>query len=525
MIHPFAIVGAGAAGTFAALALRAQRPLVLDVGIGPRAGLPDVQDLSQARRSADPFGFLIGEQFESLHNIESAELTPKVKSPFMRYVVQPPQSQAALQSVGCRPIASYATGGLANAWGAQVYRFNDADLKGFPIKSGELTAYYDLVEREIGVSGDKDDLSDFHGQQDLLPPLALGTLARDLLARYERKRSSFRRRGVVLGRPRLAVLSVAHRGRAPYKYDNLEFFQPRTPGIYSPVYTLDSLIADHAVDYRPGWLVERYHEHPDCVELFAVSERTGERTSFKARTALLCLGALNTGGLVLRARNDVVTRLPVVENPMSMAPLLSLRHIGSTCDQGVHSGQLNLVCNEPKTGEYVIGMLYALDGLLRSDLLYEFPLDARGCLSAARYVLPAMMMLQVFHAGRVRAENCVRLDPSGALVVEFQPHGYTSVEHRIMRAFRSVGYLSHSRLLRRATPGGSVHYGGTLPMKETPGAPYSTDRDGLLFGSRRVFIADSATFPALPAKNLTLTIMSNAMRVAEAALRRQVESS
>jgi choline dehydrogenase-like flavoprotein len=164
-------------------------------------------------------------------------------------------------------------------------------------------------------------------------------------------------------------------------------------------------------------------------------------------------------------------------------------------------------------------MVYSLDGLLRSDLLYEFPLDARGCLSAARFALPAMMMLQVFHAGRPRPGNHIRLDASGALTVEFQPHDSPTVERKILSAFRSVGYLSHSRLVRRATPGGSVHYGGTLPMSKEPTNKYSTDRNGLLSGSRRVFIADAASFPELPAKNLTLTIMSNALRVANAASR------
>jgi choline dehydrogenase-like flavoprotein len=204
-----------------------------------------------------------------------------------------------------------------------------------------------------------------------------------------------------------------------------------------------------------------------------------------------------------------------------MAPLISPRHLGAPFDRGAHSGQLNLVCRDHDAGAYVVGMVYSLDGLLRSDLMFEFPLDARGCLTAARYALPAMMMLQVFHAGVPRPQNHVRLDSSGALVVEFQPHEFNDAERRIIRAFRSVGFLSHSRLLRRAAPGGSVHYGGTLPMRDHPDGRYTTDRDGLLSGSRRVFIGDSASFPTLPAKNLTLTIMSNAMRVAQAALRRQ----
>lgn len=457
---------------------------------------------------------LIGEHFESLHNIENEALTPKLKAPLLRYVIRPPEGENPIRCEGCTIVASYAAGGLANAWGAQVYRFDDRDLAGYPLKAQDLSTYYDDVEREIGISGVEDDLARFHGSQHLLPPLDLGRVARDLLGRYEGKRAAFHRRGVFMGRPRLAVLSTDYRGRAAYGYDSMEFFRPQTAGIYTPVCTLDSLIRENAVDYRPGWLVERFQEHEDRVEVFAVSIGGDERAVFQARALVLCLGALNTAKLVLRSADDQKARLPVVENPMSMCPVISIRHIGCANDDRSHSAQLNLICEVPETGDRIVAMLYSLEGLLRSDILPEFPLDARGCLSAARAILPATMVLQVFRAGRVDPGNHVGIDGSGRLVVEFRAHTVDDAEKRILGALRRIGYLGHSRFIRRPIPGGSIHYAGTLPMRATPSRPYETDPSGRLHGSRRVHIGDSATFPALPAKNLTLTIMSNAARVA-----------
>jgi choline dehydrogenase-like flavoprotein len=159
-------------------------------------------------------------------------------------------------------------------------------------------------------------------------------------------------------------------------------------------------------------------------------------------------------------------------------------------------------------------MVYSLDGMLRSDLLQQFPLDAAGCLTAGRYLLPAVMLLQIFRRGRPRPENHVRLGHDGGLVVNFQAHQFSDVERGIIAALRSIGFLSHPRLVRRSAPGGSIHFAGTLPMRARPETAYQTDRDGRLFGTGRIFIGDSATFPTLPARNLTLTIMSNAMRVA-----------
>jgi choline dehydrogenase-like flavoprotein len=54
-------------------------------------------------------------------------------------------------------------------------------------------------------------------------------------------------------------------------------------------------------------------------------------------------------------------------------------------------------------------------------------------------------------------------------------------------------------------------------MRQTPGE-YETHPDGRLQGTRNVHIVDGACFSALPSKNLTFTIMANAMRIARGLL-------
>ena len=61
--------------------------------------------------------------------------------------------------------------------------------------------------------------------------------------------------------------------------------------------------------------------------------------------------------------------------------------------------------------------------------------------------------------------------------------------------------------------GSSVHYAGTLPMTDRP-EPHTCDRAGRVRGFRNLVIADGATFPSLPATNLTFTLMANASRIA-----------
>ena len=71
--------------------------------------------------------------------------------------------------------------------------------------------------------------------------------------------------------------------------------------------------------------------------------------------------------------------------------------------------------------------------------------------------------------------------------------------------------MSHTRPM-----GASVHYAGTLPMSREA-RPWTTDEYGRSREFDNVWFVDGATFPSLPAKNVTFTLMANAVRIATCA--------
>src|SRR3970282_911010 len=83
------VVGSGPAGTFAAYALRNKNVLVLDVGFRPPVS-DDLDDniFRLRREKTDLFQPLIGENFESLHNIYNKKISLKLKAPYMSYITQ-----------------------------------------------------------------------------------------------------------------------------------------------------------------------------------------------------------------------------------------------------------------------------------------------------------------------------------------------------------------------------------------------------------------------------------------------------
>jgi choline dehydrogenase-like flavoprotein len=509
------VVGSGPAATFAAVGLRGRRVLMLDVGFD--ASPTDIlhgnlYDLKETH--GDLFEPLIGRRFESLHNLHQPFISLKLKSPFMSFIVRDARELTPVAGDRFGGVVSLARGGLANAWGAGVFRYTARDLVGFPIEAVDLAPSFDEVAARIGVSGiNGDDLEPyFERDRHLQPPIRLSSIFADLLRRYERSKADFQQARVAVGRSRLAVLTQPMSGRAPYAYDNLDFFRPHDPGIYSPAYTVSELVASGEIEYRGRHLAQRYTDRGDCIELEARNLETGDREMFRSRALCIGAGALNTTRIVLASAGDHETELPLLDNPMACIPLIDVRRIGAALEtRDTSLAQLNVVA-EDDDGQLAQGSLYGTTGPLRSDFLFELPWSARDNRVLARYVVPATAFLMLFYARDPDSSSGMRLRPTGELDVRLRPESPHPLEERLIRLFRRIGFFSHRVMIQRPAMGSALHFAGSLPMREQPGR-YQTDRDGRLAGTSAVYIVDGACLPRLPAKNATFMIMANALRI------------
>jgi choline dehydrogenase-like flavoprotein len=510
------IVGSGAAGTFAAYALRGKGVLVLDVGHTPPAGALEGNFYDLRRARSDLFEEWIGPGFESLHNVFHPYLTPKLKAPRMKFVVQDAARLSPVKSRGFDAVMSFAAGGLANAWGAGLYRCADRDLDGFPIGPGDLDPYYDAITEKIGISGGDDDLGPFFGPaRGLQPPLRLDGNGEKFLRRYRNRRESLNRGGLFVGRPRLAVLTREHDGRAAYGYDALEFFRPNDGAVYTPAFTLKQMIERGEIAYRPGVLVERYREDGDGIVVTARELASGETLEFSAGRLILAAGALNTAKIVLKSNDDCAAKLPLLDNAVSYVPLIDPTRVGAALEREFYAAaMLNAIYSGPLYPSPIQMTLYGVAGVLRSDFLFDFPLSARGAIAAAKYLTPALIVAQLFYPDRPTPANYLRLTPAGELELAYEPKRLGALEAHLLKLFRRLGYFGAARLCKFLAPGSSFHYAGALPMKAAPSGRYETGTNGRLAGTRGVYVADAANFSALPSKNHTFTMMANAMRIA-----------
>jgi hypothetical protein len=75
--------------------------------------------------------------------------------------------------------------------------------------------------------------------------------------------------------------------------------------------------------------------------------------------------------------------------------------------------------------------------------------------------------------------------------------------------------LPLSPFLKVMKPGKSYHYGGTFPMKASPGQ-FESDRLGRPAGFSRVHAVDASVLPSIAATTIVFTAMANAHRIGSA---------
>lgn len=516
------IVGSGAAATAAALALvqAGHRPVMLDVGHVDESAAPRVEgNLYSYRAQHDSFDLHIGADYRGLAGVLSDEPTvAKLNAPAMAFVTRDAARLGPLSQTEFQAIQSFALGGLGNAWGAGLYRWINADLQDFPIRLAELTPHFDTLTREIGISGADDDLTEFFGDPAALqPPLELSHNARRVALTYRRRRRGLRARGIALGRPRLGVLTAPKEQRPACDYSNLEFWQAQ-PYLYTPAVTLRRLIDAGQIDYRPGLLVQRWQEGADGVTVFAGDVRSGETVQVSGQRLLLAAGAINTARIALQSAGDTAARLPLLENPVVQIPVVLPASLGRRLDTHAFGlVQLNLVWESAAYQTILQGSLLELTAPLRAEFFGRFPLAARANLALIRHLLPAMLMLQLYFPAWVQPPSRLGLLADGRLRIEGQPFPAQPARLApLLSALRSLGLWTHPALIQQPVTGHAIHYAGTLPMRAAPG-PYQCYPSGRLHGAERVYIADSASFSNLSAKNMSLGMMANAMRIAAGA--------
>lgn len=521
-MHDVVIIGSGLSGVAAALGFikKGIKPCILDVGLEPGMEPPITENFYEYRRTKDSYSLMLGEHLEGLNNIihKDNQLPAKLTSPRMQFVVRGSREYSPTREENYRLVQSFASGGLANAWGAGVYRYTERDLKGFPVSESELSPYYKELKQEMGMSGSNDDLVPYFDREEhLQPPLELSVNAKRLYVKYSRNKKEFNREGVFLGRPRLAVLSEDLGERKACDYLNLEFWQPDLSYIYNPTFTLNKLIKKGKIVYKKGYLAKYWTREDKVLFVHAEDIRDKKIVKFRCRKLVLAAGAVNSAKLALASRRDFYSRLKLLDNPALQFPFIIPRHIGFRLETRAFGlTQLNIVFDEDEEQRPLQGSVLEITSPARAEFFQNFPFSARDNLMLMRNLLPAMIVLQLFFPSVPENAAEFKLNTDKELELFGKDFAFQSKRIKnILNMFRKMGAYSLPSLVVKVPNGFGIHYAGTLPMVSNPNRAYTCSPNGELFGEPGVFVVDASVIPILPAKNCSYFVMANAMRTAD----------
>jgi choline dehydrogenase-like flavoprotein len=504
---------------------------MLDVGrsgpdpVSPGSSLAGLRDTL-----ADPSGYFLGPTYDGV-------LLPGDAG---EYYGIPPSKDYVFDTIpgfrssssGFAPLFSFAQGGLAQAWTAGCYPFNADEIQDFPFAYADLAPHYDEVARRIGITGAVDDLARFMPVHDhLLPPLRLDQHSERLLRTYERRRERVHRLGAYVGRTRVATLSQPLGSRQPCTYLGRCLWGCPHGALYTPSQTLQECRRCSGFEYVSGVEVTHFDVGPGSRVRSVVARALadGREHVFPAERLALAAGALVSTKIFLTSvlRNTGArVRLPgLMDNRQILVPFVNLGLIGkpfSPESYQYHLLGMGLEAGGPR--DYVHAQITTLKTALVHPIIQNLPFDLSTSTWVMRAMHAALGIVNVNLRDTRRDDSYVELeedDVAPRLRIHYAPDAgeparIADAMRRVRQALLALGCLVPPGMAHVRPMGASVHYAGTLPMTRVA-APLTTTEHCQSRDFENVFLVDGATFPFLPAKNLTFTLMANAVRVADTA--------
>jgi choline dehydrogenase-like flavoprotein len=420
-------------------------------------------------------------------------------------------------------VVSSAYGGFTNVWGAQLMPFAPSTFDRWPISWAEMEQHYRAVLEEVPLAAEDDDLADLYPllkPSSGLPPLGLRAIA--VLSRYEAHRAVLRRRGVTVGRARLAL-----RADGCTQCGLCMTGCPRAL-IYSAAQTMDTARRLPNVRYLDGLLVERIGQDGEQAIARCRDLRTGRRHEFHADRIFVGAGGLGTTRLVLGSMSDARATVEAAESRQFVIPFISSRPVADPRRPGARDftlNQFNLLLDFDAEGRnssavhcypYNPAFFDALPAPLRRGRASPLAAQVLRRLTVGFGYLPSWASPRIrVTTSRAATDGLpeLHLSPTGEMR---RPPMLRAALRRLVSAAPQLDLwpvLTHVSL---SGAGKSYHFGGTFPHRPpaATGRGPGTDRWGRLVGWDRIHLIDGSVLPALSSTTYTLTVMANAHRIA-----------
>lgn len=409
---------------------------------------------------------------------------------------------------GMKLYGSRALGGLSIVWGCALVRARPNELSGYPatVSSGIADAYAeirDLLKQSIGA--------------DIFGPGTHLQISAAAQAMWDRHRQSSLQQKTSSVYPTPLAITTECKACNACMYGCVYGYT------YSSRNTVEDLfMRNPRFHYLGGVVVESFKETPAGIEIHGTKAATGSGVLLSAKKLFLAAGMMGTLRILWNSSRSVSRELQARDSTCFVIPGLTFS--GTWAGPARHHGlshlsvdlegspfetkpaHVQLYFNNPAVADGLKAKLGPLNiGPARqlADLASRFIIAGQGYLHSD---FCHRLKLQCTDNGVIRAS--VVHNPETDKIIDLALSQFT-------REMRKLGAY-FVRPAADITPYGGSKTAGALPHAATV-SPSTTDLLGRPFEAKNVHVVDTTVMPGIPARNVTLTAMANALRIGQAA--------
>ena len=408
--------------------------------------------------------------------------------------------------LGANP--SFAFGGFSNIWGANLMRLRGVDTTDWPSAIRDLEAWYVRALNLLPLSSSCIERVTLNS----LPRFSISEVPSDKRLVEQLCQNSVR--GVSAEPSLLAVRGVGQVGGCTGCGQCLSGCSE--DAIFSTRDLFSSLV-NQGLRLMRNFTVLGIEEIQDSCFLYAL-DPLGVLTRIRVSRVVLATGPLITTALVAGALGLKTKEL--LDNQAFTGPILTMRR----SDLAKYTlNQLN-ICVASKLSNHTEAHVQLYGTSRESALAIREWCNQRAIPEAisrltSRHILVMHGFMTPKASGRVRVYG---LNPRTNIIPKLKFECSTSSQ--LSEIKKTLTRLSHffvrnkmylpTSFTRVELVGQSYHLSASFPMCENPklGQAYL---DGRPVGLRNVFVADASVLPPMPPQSPTLTVMANAIRIAE----------
>lgn len=514
------VVGGGAAAVHAAypLVMAGIKVAMVDGGITrKKKQKSESRGFESFRKEAlDQHELFLGDDFSGL-NIAIKTHADSMITGNKAYVASKTKEWLPVKTRGLDIFQSLAKGGLGECWSGVCEILDDEELTALGIPSDEMRENYKKVIKRVGVSGEKLGY-------DLQPPAAVDVHGQSIINQYRKKKDRLDSLGLVISHPTLGVITKDKDNRKAIAYKDMEFWSDFGKSIYRPSYTIDQLKRYGNFSYIPNRVVKRIIEKDNLIEIesFSISDSNNSpnKVSYYAKYVIIAAGSINTTRILLRSFNLYDKKAPFLTKSNTLIPCINFSVFPKIGNKKRHSLCQAVIFEKVREKGLIqyYTQIHSYKSLLLFKLVNYLPLPKPEAMFLLSIFTPFFAIVNMRVSSFMNDDSyCIlkkKKDGSDYLNIYFKENGKISLKN-FLRGLRMLRMLPTR--FAKFPPGSTSHYAGGVPIskEDKERYPVSVDSNGKLHQGRKIYIADSSMWRALPSKPLMLTIMANANRIGE----------